>query len=372
MIYLDNAATTPLSERAAKEQVYWACSNFFNPSATYLPAVKVAQKLGEARDRLKKLLGAKDGDIIFTSGATEANNLAIRGSLRGGEWEYVFSAGEHPSVLNLAKALESEGKSVKFAPLNSSGQVDLDALEKLLTPKTRLVSCMFVSNVTGAVNDIKKLSQIVRKKSPRALIHVDGVQAFCKLPFKLSQLDVDLFAISAHKFHGPKGVGALYVKNKAALKNMVYGGGQEYGLRSGTENVAGIMAMLAAAEEIDADKNYEKVSKIKAAFVEEIKCDGIESLSFESSSPYILTLLCTGVNGETLVRMLEDEVIVGRGSACSSKKAGNHVLEAMKISLEKIKGALRVSFDASLTLEEAKSAAKIIKEKYQNLAEKMK
>ena len=168
------------------------------------------------------------------------------------------------------------------------------------------------------------------------------------------------------------GMVVLQAESETASINMVYGGGQEFGLRSGTENVAGIMAMLAAAEEIDVSENYEKVSKIKAAFVEEIKCDGIESLSFESSSPYILMLLCAGVNGETLVRMLEDEVIVGRGSACSSKKAGNHVLEAMKISLEKIKGALRVSFDASLTLEETKSAAKIIKEKYQNLAEKMK
>lgn len=372
MIYLDNAATTPLSERAAKEQVLWACERFYNPSATYVQATKVAFALTEARGRLKKLLGVKDGEIIFTGGATEANNLAIRGSVREGKWEYVFSSAEHASVDNLAKALEREGREIKFVPIKKTGEVDLEKLEEVLNEKTRLVSCMFVNNVTGAVNDVAAIAKIIRKKAPKAIFHVDGVQAFCKLPFKLSNLDVDAFSLSAHKFHGPKGVGGLYIKNKAGLKNLVYGGGQEFGIRSGTENVPGIMAMLTAAEELDVEGRLEKVEFLKQAFLSELEGEGIELVKTNRSSPYIATFIFSGVNGETLVRMLENDVIVGRGSACSAKKSGNHVLEAMGYSLDQIKGAIRVSFDAALSEQEVRDAAKIVKQKYYELVEKLK
>lgn len=372
MIYLDNAATTPMSEKAAKEFVEFACSSFFNPSATYVQAVEIKNRLADVRENLKKLLGAKKGEIIFTGGATEANNLAIRGSVREGKWEYIFSAGEHASVFELAHALEKEGKSVSFIPLQKSGEIDYVALEKMLTPKTRLVSVMFVNNVTGVINDVAKISKIVRKHSPSALLHVDGVQAFRKLEFSLDKLDVDLFSISAHKFHGPKGVGALYVRNKAALKNIVYGGGQEFGVRSGTENVAGIMAMNVAASEIDVRDSFEKVAKLKGAFANEL--ESVKGVRFvgENTSPYILLMIFAGVNGETLVRLIENEVVVGRGSACSSKKSGNHVLEAMGVKLDEIKGAIRVSFAPSLTEEEVINAAGIIKERYLELLARLK
>lgn len=372
MIYLDNAATTCMSKKALEVYNYYATSSFFNPSATYMSAVEISQKLSQARESLKKMLGAKKGDIIFTGGATESNNLAIRGSLREGKWDYVFSAGEHASVNNLAKELEREGKNVSFVQLSKSGELDYVQLEKALTPKTRLVSCMLVNNVTGAINDIAKVAKIVRKISPNALIHVDGVQAFRKINFSVDKLDVDLLSISAHKFHGPKGVGALYVKNKASLKNLVYGGGQEFGVRSGTENVAGIMAMVAAAEEINVANNYEKVAEMKNLFIREFEnCENVQIVG-ENVSPYICTALFKGVNGETLVRALENDVIVGRGSACSSKKSGNHVLESMGYSLAAIKGAVRVSFDASLCLEDVIQAAQIIKRTYFDLWEKLK
>lgn len=372
MIYLDNAATTRMSHKALEVYDYYASSCFFNPSATYLSAVEVSQKLAEARESLKKMLGAKKGDIIFTGGATESNNLAIRGSLREGKWSYVFSAGEHASVHNLAIELEREGKCVCTVGLTKSGEIDYQKLEQCLTPKTRLVSCMLVNNVTGVINDISKISKLVREKCPSALIHVDGVQAFRKIEFSLDKLDVDLLSISAHKFHGPKGVGALYVKNKAALKNLVFGGGQEFGIRSGTENVAGIMSMIAAAEEIDVKSNYEKVSMLKTLFVREFeKCENVTIVG-ENVSPYVCLMLFKGVNGETLVRALENDVIVGRGSACSSKKSGNHVLEAMGYSLQAIKGAVRISFDASLSEQDVAKAAKIIKKTYFDLWEKLK
>lgn len=372
MIYLDNAATTRMSQKALEVYKKYATSCFFNPSATYVGAVEISQKLAEARESLKKMLGAKRGEIIFTGGATESNNLAIRGSLREGKWDYVFSAGEHASIRNLAIELEREGKSISLVRLTKSGEIDYGELEKCLTPKTRLVSCMLVNNVTGAVNDIAKISKIVRKKSPNALIHVDAVQAFRKIQFSVDKLDIDLLSISAHKFHGPKGVGALYVKNKAALKNLVYGGGQEFGIRSGTENVAGILAMVAAAEEIDVNGNYEKVAVLKNIFVSEFEnCLNVKIVG-QNASPYICAMLFKGVNGETLVRALENEVIVGRGSACSSKKSGNHVLESMGYPLQEIKGAIRVSFDASLTEDNVKTAAKIIKNTYFELWEKLK
>lgn len=372
MIYLDNAATTPLCKQALQEYEKFSCENFFNPSATYIQAVKVAMLLDEARARLKKCLGAKKGDIIFTSGATESNNLAVRGGAREGKWQYVFSSGEHASVNNLAHALQKEGKEVVFVPLQKSGEIDYDFLQKVLTVKTRIVSIMFVNNVTGVINDISRISKLVRRYAPSALLHVDGVQAFKKLKFNLDELDVDLFSISGHKFHAPKGVGALYVKNKAVLKNLVFGGGQEYGIRSGTENVPAIMAMVAAAEAIDEEKNFEHVQKLKNLFLSQFDdCAGVKIVG-ENASPYITMLLFDGVNGETLTRALEDYVIVGRGSACSAKKAGNHVLEAMGFTLNQIKGAIRVSFDASLTEKEVLQAASIIKDTYQNLLEKLK
>ena len=372
MIYLDNAATTKMFEESASVYKEYACTNFFNPSAGYGKAVEISKKLDEVRELLKNRLHVVKGDIIFTGGATESNNLAIRGSVRSGKWEYVFSSGEHASVYNLANALKREGKTVNFIPLFKTGEIDYNALEKMLSPKTRIVSVMFVNNVTGAINDIKKISEIVRKNAPSAILHVDGVQAFCKLNFNLDELDVDLFSISAHKFHGPKGVGALYVKNKATLKNLVYGGGQEYGIRSGTENVPAIMAMVKASELINTQENFEKVLKLKGQFLDEIKkCDKIKVVG-ENTSPYIAMLLFDGVNGETLTRALENQVIVGRGSACSAKKAGNHVLEAIGYKINEIKGAIRVSFDESLTQQQIKESAEIIIKTYNELLEKLK
>ena len=372
MIYLDNAATTVMFEKAVDVYKKYACQSFFNPSANYREATNIAKELKEAKVRLLDKLGATKGTIIYTSGATESNNLAIMGSKRNGKWEYVFTIGEHPSVYNVAKELEAQGYKVHFVGLNEKGQVDLNQLEQVVNEKTRLISAMHVSNETGAVNDIKKIVAIRNEKAKNALVHVDGVQACCKFDVSLDLLGVDFYTISAHKFHGPKGVGCLYIKNLNSIKNIVFGGGQEGGLRSGTENVPGIMAMSHAMEQIDIKQNFAKVSKLKeivlGVFSKDERVDCIDS-----ESPYILSVGFKGVNGETLMRALQDcDIIVGMGSACSAKKAGNRILESMGYKKEEVKSRIRISFNEFLTEEDVSYAANKILEVYNDIWEKVK
>lgn len=371
MIYLDNAATTKMFEGGADIYKKYACQSFFNPSAGYSKALEIAKELDTARHTIKNTLGTSKGDIIFTSGATESNNLAILGSKRNGKWEYVFSIGEHPSVYNVARFLENQGHVVHFVGLTGNGQIDYEQLKNVLNEKTRLISVMHVSNETGAINDLKKIDGLRKRYSPQALFHVDGVQAFCKIPFNIEDFNADLYTISAHKFHGPKGVGALYVKNINNIKNIIYGGGQENGYRSGTENVPGIMAMKYAIEHINIDENFKYVQNLKDCFIDNIKdIKGIEYLQTES--PYILSLSFSGVNGETLMRALQDkDIYVGIGSACSTKKAGNRVLENMGMKIDKIKSHIRVSFCEELKVDDIKKACREIIDTYYTILEKV-
>ncbi len=371
MIYLDNAATTKMFDGCVKVYGYYACEEYFNPSSMNRYSLKVAKDLEEVRKRIVSKLGHTKGTIIFTSGATESNNLAIMGSKRNGKWEYVFSVGEHPSVYNVAKELEMQGNIIHFVGLQPNGQIDYQELREVLNEKTRLISIMHVSNETGAINDLKLICDIKKQFAPNSLLHVDGVQAFCKIPFELKNYDVDFYTISAHKFHGPKGVGGLYVKNINSLKSIVYGGGQELNLRSGTENVPGIMAMDYAIQHIDINKNFEKVNELKEKFSSILKSDANVNI-FESASPYILTIGFNGVNGETLMRALQDkDIVVGTGSACSTKKAGNRVLENIGMNKEEIKTHIRISFNADLTLQEIEKAGKIILQVYNDIREKI-
>lgn len=375
MIYLDNAATTVMFEKGVDVYKEYACHAFFNPSASYKPAIDIAKELDRARQTLLNKLGAKTGNIIFTSGATESNNLAIMGSKRNGKWEYIFTVGEHPSVYNTAKELEKQGYKVHFVGLQENGQVDYNKLESLLNERTRLISVIHVSNETGAINDIKKISSLRNKLSKNALLHVDGVQAFCKVELSVQDLGVDFYTMSAHKFHGPKGVGALYVKSINTIKPNVYGGGQEGGYRSGTENVAGIMAMEYAVNNINVKENYTHVQKLKSSLTNLLeKTKGVKCSKFQSEeSPYILSVTFEGVNGETLMRALQDYgVIIGTGSACSAKKAGNRILESMGKNKEDVKSHVRISFNEFITEGEIEQCAKIITDVYKNIWEKVK
>ena len=372
MIYLDNAGTTKMFEECLEIHKKYSCEEFFNPSALSMESLKVSKLIASAEQYFLKRLDAKEGNVLFTGCATESNNLAIKGSLRSGDWEYVFSAGEHPSVYNVAKKLEMDGHKVHIVPLNEKGQVDLAKLESVLSNKTRLISVMHVSNETGAINDLEKISKLKDKICPRAILHVDGVQGFMKIPFSMRKTSIDLYSFSAHKIHGPKGVAGLYVKNKNTLKELCQGGGQQYGLRSGTENVSGIMQFQKAVEMTDVAKNFENVSNLKSAFNHILSQEnGIRVLNF-GGSPYIESLIFEGVKGETMLHALDENgVIVGLGSACSSKKAGNRILDEIGVSKDDIISSVRISFNAYQGETEIVKAAEIIIKTYEDIKKRV-
>ncbi len=372
MIYLDNAATTKMFEEGVDLYKKYACHSFFNPSAGYGEAGEIKKDIASVRRSIMKKLDVLQGDIIFTGGATESNNLAIMGSRRNGKTEYVFSMGGHPSVYNVAKELERMGFVVHFVNLQENGQIDYKHLESLLNDKTRLISVEHISNETGAVNDLKQIENLRDKLSPKALLHVDGVQSFCKLNVSLSKVHADFYTFSAHKFHGPKGVGGLYVRNINNLKSIVFGGGQEEGFRSGTENVGGIMAMGLAVEKIDVEKNLKYVKSLKEKMVSILSQDNHVHVNDFEGSPYIFSVWFEDVNAETLMRAVAGKgVIVGTGSACSSKKAGNRVLENMGFNKQQIKSHIRISFCADLNIEEVEKAGRILLETYNEIREKV-
>ena len=375
MIFLDNASTTRLCSEA-KSEIEKSHDLFYNPSAVYGKSLEIRKKLDEAKQNICRALGVSyNNNLIITGSATEANNLAIFGSIKKTDSQLVFGAGEHPSVYNCALELKARGFNVVFAPLAKTGEVDLEILSKILEKPTAFVSIMTVSNETGAINNIQKISKLVRKTNPNAIFHSDGVQAFGKIPTNVLNTDVDLFSISAHKIGGPKGIGALYVKNIKKLKPIIFGGGQEFGLRSGTENTMFTLAFGAIAKCLKIKENFDKINEIRnyiRNFFE--NKDGIEINSPKDASPYVLSLSFCGVRGETLVHVLEgDDVIVGTGSACSSKKGAlNRTLEEMGKTKEENEGAVRISFSKETTLDEVKQACNIIYNSYLKLKEKLK
>ncbi|MBE7074395.1 MAG: cysteine desulfurase [Clostridiales bacterium] len=373
MIYLDNAATTPLDKEAGEIYLNFASNDFFNPSAIYSKSINIFNEIEITKECIAKHLGTNfDNNIIFTASATEANNLAIRGAYRKNFGKMLFSIGEHPSVYNVAMELKKQGANIDFINLQPSGEIDYLDLENKLSNDVSFISVMFCSNETGAINDLKRISDLKNKYCPKAILHSDGVQAFGKLKINVEYFGIDLFTISAHKTFGPKGIGALYVKNKNIINPIIFGGGQEYNLRSGTENVPAILAFKKAILNVgNLKQNYKHVQECCDIFKKEINVTGCKINS--SGSPYVLSLSFPGVNGETLVHMMESKnILISRGSACSSKKSGNRILEAMGLSKEDILGSIRISFSKNTTLEETRLAGQILSNCYTELKEKLK
>lgn len=366
MIFLDNASTTRIYDEALEEYNRYSKDCYYNPSSLYGAGSDISMDINKTRAEMLKMLGASSFDkIYFTSGATEANNMAINGVLRKNMGKLLFSYAEHPSVFNVAKELQSKGYDVEFVKLTKDGVVDEEDFKSKIVGAS-FVSIMHVCNETGAINDIKKLVRIAKRENKNIIFHSDGVQALGKIPVNISDLGVDMYTMSAHKIHGPKGVGALYVKDKINLKPLVFGGGQEFGLRSGTENSCGISAFKVAMEIAlkRLNDNYNHVLHLKNLFINELTSDfdNYKIISTDKCSPYILSFAIPNVKAETTLHMAESEgVLISNGSACSSKKSGNRILEAMGVSSDIIKGSVRVSFGEFNTDEEVVQAAKVIK-----------
>ena len=370
MIYLDNSATTRVLPEAADAAYAAMTEQFYNPASAYAPAVATEKAVEAARARLAAALGGTPDELIYTSGGTESNNMAVFGSLKPmrGKRRIVTTLGEHPSIYEVFRSLEqAPDTEVVFVGLRPDGTANLDELAAALTPDTALVSLMHVSNEVGAVNDLSAAASLIKQLSPSALLHSDGVQAFCKLPF--SRLPVDLYSVSAHKFHAPKGVGALYVRSGVKFAGGQIGGGQERSLRSGTTNVPGILGLDAALASYRAHQ-AEWIDHIRACKLRLAKNllaipDAlVNGPTPEDGAPHILNVSFPGVRGEVLVNALsERSICVSTGSACSTHKKGqNRILAAMDITGARAEGAIRLSLCPFNTLEEMDAASGALKE----------
>ncbi len=368
MIYLDNSATTkPFSQVVEKMRLCME-EGFYNPSSLYAPALSAAGELTRARTLVSEALGGVDR-VILTGSGTEADNLAILGladGLRGRKAGFISTQVEHPAVLECMRRLQEEGHAVHLAAVHGDGEVDVDDLVSHVDDSTALVSVMQINNEVGAVQPIAEIVQRVKEKNPRTLVHVDGVQGFLRAPFQMRKLGVDLYTLSAHKIHGPKGVGALAVVGRSGLFPRTLGGGQEEGLRSGTENMPGIVGLAEAVarfQEINdaADKMFAMKKHLAEGLLAAVPEAAVNGPSLERGAPHILNVSFP-VRGEVLLHALEAEgVLVSTGSACSShKRTASHVLTAMGLPRERIEGALRFSLCPLNTPEEMDRAAQAV------------
>ena len=378
MIYFDNAATTVPSKSAIDKAIEFNNDKFYNPSTLYNGGLNCAKEIKCAKDSILRCLGAMSNDyeVIFTSCGSESDNQAIFCTVKRGI--FVTDKGEHSAVHKSFLELKNRGLSVEFIDLNKDGSVNTERLYDFIEKNSGVsfVSIMHVNNETGAINDVNTIADRIKKINPSIIFHVDGVQAYAKLPYRLSN-KIDLYSISAHKINGIKGVGALIKRKKLNVSPLIFGGGQENGLRSGTENVFGIKVFQYATEEraLSLKENYKKVQEIKEFIAENLDKDVftvLSSIDSSISSPYILSVSAKGLRGEVLMHLLEMEnILVGNGSACSSKNRFSRVLTACGYDEKILDGVLRISFSPNSTMQEAEIAVKIINEKAKKLKETM-
>lgn len=365
MIYLDNAATTKPDIRCLNLAEQYLIENYYNPSALYAEGYNLHKQLVKTRSDILNLI-ANDWDyqLVFTSCGTEADNQALFcGGKRG---NVVTTAGEHSAVFNCASEFKERGIEVRVAPLNDDGKVNIQSLLGMIDDRTSLVSVIHVNNEIGAINDVNGIAQAVKAINSRALFHSDGVQAFGKIPFKLTN-DIDFYSISAHKIGGIKGCGALIKRKNIVIKPLIFGGGQEKGVRSGTENVFGIKDFeFAAVKKYNKIKeNYNHVRVLHELLWDKLDKSLFTKISGENCSPYILCVAADGLRGETILHEVDDRgLIIGTGSACSSNEKNRYsrTILACGVSESLAGGVLRLSFSAETTKEEVVEAAKILNE----------
>lgn len=360
--YLDNSATTRCYEEVAEIVAKTMIEDYGNPSAMHLKGVEAENYVKESAKAIAKTLKVQDKEIYFTSGGTESDNWALIGSALANHRQgkhMITTPFEHSAVSAPLAWLQEQGFEITVIPVDEQGNLDLKKLEEAIREDTILVSTMFVNNEMGAVVSVEEVGKIVHEKNPKALYHVDAIQAYGKYKIYPKKMGIDLLAVSGHKIHGPKGVGFLYINEKAKVQPLILGGGQQKGMRSGTDNVPGIAGLGAAAKMIyeNLDKNVEHMRELKLYFAKELeKLEQVEinGPDPEKGAPHILNVSFLGVRSEVLLHSLEGlGIYVSAGSACSShKRAGSASLGALGLSQERKESAIRFSFCETTTKEE--------------------
>ena len=366
-IYLDNSATTRVCEKSAEKVLELMTQCYGNPSSLHKKGLEAQREVAHARQAVAVSLSAQPREIIFTSGGTEANNLAVLGGAAAGRRRgkrIVTTAIEHPSVLEPMRQLEKEGFEVVFLTPDADGRVPEEAVLKAVTGDTILISVMAVNNELGSIQPIEVLKKAVKRAGAPALVHVDGVQAYGKLPLRPEKLGIDLLTVSGHKIHGPKGVGALYVSKNARILPRTFGGGQERELRPGTEAAPLIAGLGAAVEELpDWRQAYSRMEKLRDYTLQKLSgLEGVEVNSPVEGLPYLLNFSALGIRSETMLHFLAQRgIYVSSGSACAKGKQ-SHVLKAAGLPDSRISSAIRVSFSRESTKRDADALAEGVRE----------
>lgn len=370
--YFDNSATTRCSKGAVEIMVRALSEDYGNPSSLHGKGMEGEHYIKEAAGKIAKTMKVKEAELIFTSGGTESNNLAILGAAmanRRSGMHLITTCVEHPAVSEPVKFLEEQGFSVTRLGVDQDGRISLEELREAITLETILVSIMYVNNEIGAVEPVAEAAGIIKAQNPKTLFHVDAIQAYGKYIIHPAKLGIDMMSVSGHKIHGPKGSGFLYVKERTKIKPILYGGGQQRAMRSGTENVPGIAGLGQAAGEAyeNFEEKQEHLRQLKNAFIEGIadeKWAHINGRKGADSAPHIISLSVDGVRGEVLLHALEEQhIYVSAGSACSSNKpAVSATLSAIGVERQYLDSTVRISFCNDNTLEEVAYCVNKLKE----------
>ena len=370
--YLDNSATTRCSKAATERMVELLTMDYGNPSSLHMKGVVAENYINEAKKKIAKTLKVEEKELIFTSGGTESNNLAIIGSAiankRMGQ-HVITTVIEHPSVANPYSWLAENGYEGTYLSVDNFGIISLYELQKAIRPDTILVSIMQINNEIGALQPIEEAGKIIKAVNPKTLFHVDAIQSYGKMVIFPKKSNVDLLSVSGHKIHGPKGSGFLFIKDKTKIKPIVYGGGQQKGMRSGTENVPAIAGLGVAAEEMyqNLEANRTHLFELRDYFIgeaEKISGVSINGKKDHTTAPHIVSVSIEGVRAEVILHTLEDRnIYVSAGSACSSNKpAVSNTLKSIGLRKELLDSTVRFSFSVHTTKEEVDYALEVMRE----------
>lgn len=371
-VYLDNSATTKCFKDVAELMTKIMCEDYGNPSSMHNKGMQAESYIRNAKDIISRNLKVNEKEILFTSGGTESDNIALIGSAmanyRAGR-HLITTKIEHPAILQTMKYLEEQGFEVTYLPVDKNGQIRLEDLEKAIREDTILVSVMHTNNEIGALQPIEAAGSLIKKINPNIIFHVDAVQGFGKFRIYPKRMNIDLLSVSGHKIHGPKGVGFLYINEKIKIKPIIFGGGQQKGMRSGTENVPGVAGLAKAIEMIyaDLDENVEQLYRLKEHFIAgvtripDIKING---LTGKESAPHIISVSIRGIRSEVMLHALEEKgIYVSAGSACASNKPQtSDTLKAIGVEKDLLDSTIRFSFSEFTTLEEIEYTLKAMQE----------